>query len=241
MSDWMRSLAGHCVNSRIAHPEDDLLVVFAIDGTILDMGHLVSHVLNEFDRGHGTQLFDGLRAEDVDVHENEIETLLDRRRVLAATRVEVLAWYRSCRWAPGSVLMPHRPYGGVFEVIRWFQIQPRTSVALNTGRPGTLRDATLRCLNELGREYKVALTDELLVMNPDGWEVDVAKHKVAGIRHLQQAGYRVVAVVDNGARGHRGPGSRLTRRRRSWFLDSQTLYQSRRRSTPRTVGAAALI
>jgi hypothetical protein len=47
-------------------------------------------VLNEFDRVHGTQLFDGLRAEDVDVHKNEIETLLDRRRVLAATRVEVL-------------------------------------------------------------------------------------------------------------------------------------------------------
>ena len=39
VSDWMRSLAGHYVNSRIAHPEDDLLVVFDIDGTILDMGH----------------------------------------------------------------------------------------------------------------------------------------------------------------------------------------------------------
>jgi hypothetical protein len=35
----MRSLAGPYVNSRIAHPEDDLLVVFDIDGTILDMGH----------------------------------------------------------------------------------------------------------------------------------------------------------------------------------------------------------
>jgi hypothetical protein len=93
--------------------------------------------------------------------------------------------------------MAHRPYGVAFEVIRWFQIQPRTSVALNTGRPETLRDATLRCLNELGREYKVAFTDELLVMNPDGWGVDVAKHKVAGIRHLQHAGYRVVAAVAN--------------------------------------------
>jgi hypothetical protein len=43
----------------------------------------------------------------------------------------------------------------------------------------------------------VAFTDELLLMNPDGWEVDVAKHKVAGIRHLQQAGCRVVAAVEN--------------------------------------------
>ena len=68
--------------------------------------------------------------------------------------------YRGCRWAPGSVLMAHRPYGVVLEVIRWFQIQLRTSVALDTGQPGTLRDATLRRLNELGREYKVALTDE---------------------------------------------------------------------------------
>jgi len=88
------------------------------------MGHLVSHVLNEFDRVHGTQLFDGLRAEDVDVHENEIETLLDRRRVLAATRVEVLAWYRSCRWAPESVLMAHRPYRGVLEVIAGSRSSP---------------------------------------------------------------------------------------------------------------------
>ena len=238
MSDWMRSLAGHYVNSRNAHPEDHLLVVFDIDGTILDMRHLVSHVLNEFDRVHGTQLFDGLRAEDVDVHENEIETLLDRRRVLAATRVEVLAWYRSCRWAPESVLMAHRPYRGVLEVIRWFQIQPRTSVALNTGRPETLRDATLRCLNELGREYKVAFTDELLVMNPDGWGVDVAEHKVAGIRHFQQAGYRVVAAVDNEPEVIEALVAADTSQE-ILFLHAQTLYQSRRRSTPRTVGGCS--
>jgi hypothetical protein len=35
----MRSLAERCVKSRIAHPEDHLLVMFAVDGTILDMGH----------------------------------------------------------------------------------------------------------------------------------------------------------------------------------------------------------
>ena len=39
--------------------------------------------------------------------------------------------------------MAHRPYGDVLEIIRSFQIQPRTSLALNTGQPGTLRDATL--------------------------------------------------------------------------------------------------
>jgi hypothetical protein len=204
----MRSLAGHYVNSRIAHPEDHLLVVFDIDGTMRDMGHLVSHVLNEFDRVHGTQLFDGLRAEDVDVHENEIETPRDRRRVLAATRVEVLAWYRSCRWAPESFLMAHRPYRGVLEVIRWFQIQPRTSVALNTGRPETLRDATLRCLNELGREYNVALTDELLLMNPDGWEG--GRREAQGRRHPTLPTGRLSrrGRGRQRARDHRGPGRR---------------------------------
>jgi hypothetical protein len=141
----MRSLAEHCVNSRITHPEDHLLVMFAGDGTILDMGHVVSHVLNEFDPVHGTHLFYGLRAEDVDVHENEIETLLDRRRLLAATREEVLACTAVVAGRPGRSSW-RRPYGVVLEVIRWFQIQPRTSVALNTSQPRTLRDATLRRL-----------------------------------------------------------------------------------------------
>lgn len=234
MRDWMRSLAAHYARCRADHPNDRLLVVFDIDGTILDMRHMVGHVLADYDRVHGTRLFDGLRADDVDVHENEIELLLDRRGLPAEDRERVLAWYHARRWTPESVLIAHRPFRGVLEVIRWFQIQPCTSVALNTGRPEELRAATLRCLNALGREYKVAFDDELLHMNPDGWEVDVAAHKVAVLREFQDAGYRVVAVVDNEPEMIEAMAAADTAQE-TLFLHAQTLYRSRRDSIPRTV------
>jgi phosphoglycolate phosphatase-like HAD superfamily hydrolase len=235
MRDWMHALAEHYDRCRVAHPGDRLLVVFDIDGTILDMRHMVSHVLAAFDREHGTHLFDGLRPEDVDVHENEVEALLDRRQLPPATRQQVLEWYHQQRWAPESVLVAHRPFRGVLEVIRWFQIQPKTSVALNTGRPASLHDATLRSLNELGREYKVSFTDDLLFMNPEGWEVAVPEHKVEGIRSFQEAGYRVVAVVDNEPAILEALAA-VDTTHEILFLHAETLYQSGRRSIPRTVG-----
>ncbi len=233
-ADWMRSLAEHYARTRADHPDDHLLVVFDIDGTILDMRHMVHHVLTDFDRVHGTRLFEGLRPGDVDVHENEVETLLDRRGLPGEERDRVLAWYHARRWAPESVLIAHRPYRGVLEVIRWFQIQPRTSVALNTGRPESLRAATLRCLNALGREYKVSFTDDLLHMNPEGWEADVAGHKVAGLQRFRSSGYRVVAVVDNEPEIIEAMAA-ADETQEVLFLHAQTLYRSRRGSIPRTV------
>ena len=230
----MRSLADHYARRRTAHPEDRLLIVFDIDGTILDMRYMVCHVLQGYDHAHGTSWFSGLQASDIDVHENEVEHFLAARGIPAGVRDEVMAWYHARRWAPESVLVAHRPYRGVLEVIRWFQIQPSTSVALNTGRPETLRDATLRSLNALGREYKVRFSDDLLHMNPHGWETDVAATKVAGLRHFQQEGYRVVAAVDNepeiieALAAADDTGEVL-------FLHADTLYQSRRAQTPRTV------
>ena len=38
---WMRSLAEHYERTRQGHPTDELCVVFDIDGTILDLRHLV--------------------------------------------------------------------------------------------------------------------------------------------------------------------------------------------------------
>jgi hypothetical protein len=234
MRDWMRSLAAHYARCRADHPNDRLLVVFDIDGTILDMRHMVAHVLTEYDRVHGTRLFEGLSADDIDVHENEVEVLLDRRGLAAEDRDRVLGWYHARRWTPESVLIAHRPFRGVLEVIRWFQIQTGTSVALNTGRPEALRAATLRCLNALGREYKVSFADELLHMNPDGWEVDVAAHKVAALGKWQDAGYRVVAVVDNEPEIIEAMAAADTTQE-ILFLHAQTLYRSRRESMPRTV------
>ena len=69
MSDWMRELAEHYAAARNRYPWSDLMIVFDIDGTILDMRQMVWHVLLEYDRTHGSEFFYGLRVEDVDVHE----------------------------------------------------------------------------------------------------------------------------------------------------------------------------
>ena len=91
----------------------------------------------------------------------------------------------------------HKPFVGVMEIIRWFQMQPKVVVGLNSGRPEYLRADTLRSLNALGKKYNACFQDELLHLNPGRWEDNVSQSKVAGIRRFQEAGYRVFAMVDN--------------------------------------------
>jgi hypothetical protein len=50
-------------------------------------------------------------------------------------------------------------------------------------------------LNKLGKEYRVQFSDELLYMNDGDWEENVVESKVAGVRHFQEAGYRLFAFV----------------------------------------------
>ncbi|HEX8802940.1 MAG TPA: hypothetical protein VF743_02065 [Acidimicrobiales bacterium] len=238
MRDWMQALAQHYARLRAAHPDDQLLVVFDIDGTILDMRYMVCRVLHDYDRVHGSDLFADLDVDDIDVHENEIGAFLERRGLGADQRAAVLAWYLERRWAPDAVLAAHRPYRGVMEVIRWFQIQPATSVALNTGRPERLRADTLRSLNELGREYRVRFDDRLLHMNAADWEVDVAAHKVDGIRRFRKDGFRVVAVVDNEPANIAALAA-AEDTEEVLFLHADTVYLSRRAPLPRTVGGSS--
>jgi hypothetical protein len=233
-SDWMRRLADHYARFRQGYPDDRLLIVFDIDGTILDLRYMVRHVLLDYDRVHGSDLFHGLSVEDIDVHENRVEDFLEKRALEAETREHVLAWYLERRWQPESVLAAHRPYRGVLEVIRWFQLQPATFVGLNTGRPEQLRDETLRSLNALGREYRVEFRADLLAMNESGEEGDVIESKVAGLRTFADAGFRTFAVVDNepaviAALADADESGEIL------FLQAQTFSESRRAPTPRTV------
>src|SRR5262245_16478465 len=120
MSHWMRSLADHFAATRRRFPEDDLMIVFDIDGTILDMRHMVHHVLLGYDRAHGSEYFYGLCVEDVDVHENQLEPLLLRRGLTEEIRRDVLRWYLEQRWTSSAILASHRPFQGVMDIIRWF-------------------------------------------------------------------------------------------------------------------------
>jgi hypothetical protein len=233
MSDWMRRLARHYADVRAACPHDRLLVVFDIDGTVLDMRHMVRHVLVAYDRAHGTDHFHDLRPGDVDVHENDVGAFLVRRGLPVDVRERVLAWYLARRWRPDAVRAAHAAYPDVMAVIRWFQIQPATSVALNTGRPESLREDTLASLDALGRPHRVRFAPDLLHMNAGDWGADVAASKVAGLRAFAAAGYRTVAVFDNEpelieAMAAADPRGEIL------FLHARTLYESRRSLPPGT-------
>jgi hypothetical protein len=234
MMHWMRSLADHYAQMRQAHPGQPLLVVFDIDGTILDMRHMVCQVLLSYDRAHGTTYFVGLSPDDIDVHENQVEGWLERRALPPVVRRHILRWYLDKRWEPAAVLEAHRPFQGVLEVIRWFQLQPDTYVGLDTGRPASLRTETLRSLNTLGAEYRVSFDDHLLRMNPGGWDDDVTGAKVDGLRSFQADGYVVVAVVDNEPANIEALAA-VDDTGEILFLHARTLYESRRAATPRTV------
>ncbi|MGC9324918.1 MAG: hypothetical protein ACP5G0_09270 [Desulfomonilia bacterium] len=170
------------------------MIVFDVDGTILDMRYLTLHVLHTFDKRHNTGFFTHLRPEDISIHENSIDTLLDQRGIPESTKAKILSWYSENFWSADALFESHRPFHGVLDVIRWFQIQPNTYVGLNTGRPEHLREDTLRALNMLGAEHRVTFDSDLLFMNDgDG----ILTGKVKGVHYFEAQGFRVVAVVDN--------------------------------------------
>ncbi|RMI00783.1 MAG: hypothetical protein D6681_11110 [Calditrichaeota bacterium] len=196
-SHWMAELAAHYGEMRRRYPDERLIILFDVDGTIIDMRYMIMHVLQRYDRAHGTRFFRKLRPADITVHESRIADLLRALSVPGAHHEEILRWYDHHRWNGEVIFQAHQPFAGVLEVIRWFQLQPNTFVGLNTGLPESLREDTLKSLNRLGEEYKVHFSPALMHMNPRGWEQEVTRAKVEGIRFFQQQGYRVFAFFDN--------------------------------------------
>src|ERR671930_144071 len=196
-TDWMWELAVHYERMRRAYPDQELCIVFDIDGTILDLRYLVVHALLAYDREHGTEYFRGLHAEDVMVHENRIDEFLEDLALPAPVRADVLDWYATHLRSSEGILAANQPYQGVLGVIRWFQLQPATSVALNTGRPEAIRELTLQSLNALGRAYRVRFRSDLLCMNPNGWEQRVfeSQRVVATPRTVRGSTYGLAELV----------------------------------------------
>ena len=197
MKNWMKALAAQHQDACKEYPDKHLLILFDIDGSILDMRHMILKVLQAYDHKHETNYFEGLKQSKINVHENQIDKLLTELKVPKKVQKDILDWYRAERWTPDAIIEMHRPFEGVLNVIRWFQIQPNTSVGLVTGRPEALREDTLNSLNQLGKPYRVEFTSELLFMNEGEWEEDVPDVKVAGVAHFNEAGYHVFAFVDN--------------------------------------------
>ncbi len=191
---WMRDLAFHYEAVRAAYPEDALMIVFDIDGTIVDMRHMILSVLTAYDQEHGTHFFTNLVCDDIAIPVQDMRTILRGFAIPAASREGIALWCKDNFWSKAAILDSHKPFNGVLDVIRWFQLQPNTFVGLNTSRSEMYREDTLKILNTLGEEYHVVFDDTLLSMNtgcpkPQG--------KVEGIGHFKDSGYHIVAVIDN--------------------------------------------
>ena len=235
----MRALSTHYEQVLRQFPGARPILVSDIDGTILDMRNMIVSVLHGYDRAHGTRYFERLAARDITVHENQVDVLLAVLHVPEAARPAVVDYYVRERWNPEAIEEMHRPFAGVLEAMRWFQLQPDTFVGLLTGRPEKLRAETLRCLNQLGEPYRVTFADDLLFMNPGDWEQGVTNMKVAGIRLFTEAGYHPFAFIDNepanlAAVGAAYPDGQLL------LLHADTIFESKRHELPTSgVGGTA--
>jgi len=196
MKNWMYYLARHYESQRNHYPYDKLLILFDIDGTILDMRYTMHCLLKSYDEKYNTRYFDDLRVSDIMFHEDDIVDGLKSLRIPEHAINAIVHWCRENRWSMWSILEANRPFPGVMEVIRWFQLQENTSVGLNSGRSEVLREDTLQSLNSLGREFRVLFHDDLLKMRKSNTG-NVAGAKIEAIREFREAGFRVIAMVDN--------------------------------------------
>jgi hypothetical protein len=197
MKHWMRKLGEHHERMRKRYGEEDLMVIFDIDDTILDLRHMVIHVLRSFDRHHDTTFFARVGVDQIEASEAEMGKIIRQLSIPARDGRRIASWFEEHSWSSKVIREAHRPFPGVMEVIRWFQGQPKTAVGINTGRPESIRDDTLRSLNSAGRPHNVVFTHNLLFMNPSGWNKNIVPFKIAGIDYFQKKGFRVIAFVDN--------------------------------------------
>lgn len=232
MKNWMAKLASHYDKMRKRYPDDRLLILFDIDGTIIDMRYMIQYVLKSYDRHHGTSFFKNLKISEIDVHENQVDRFLDRMDIPPSEKENVFDWYLKRRWTSMAIFESHRPFSGVMEVIRWFQMQPNTYIGLNTGRHESLKDDTIFSLNKLGEQYKVRFSEDLLFLNINEWEKNIPESKAAGVFHFQRIGYHVFAFVDNEPDNLEIIAEK-DHKNEILLLHADTIFQSQRQKLPR--------
>jgi hypothetical protein len=103
---WMRTLAEHFDRMRSTYHDDELAIVFDIDGTIVDACHLVMHVLLSYDRMHDTNLFHGITISDVVDHEVHVDRILSR---FALSRTRSSGTFGRGTWSTSATPRPWLP------------------------------------------------------------------------------------------------------------------------------------
>lgn len=225
MKNWMRTLGLYYETMRALYPDEKLLIVFDIDGTIIDMRYMVLDALRKFDKISSTGYFKNLELSDIYVDENTIGRLLIGMKLPLNVIVRFQAWYSAYRTSPRAILESHKPFKGVMEVIKWFQERKNTCVALNTGRPENIRGTTLKLLNTIGKDYDVSFKNELLYMNPYDWNTKCTGIKAEGMEYFKSKGYKIFAFIDNEPENLKSVHEKIDTRE-ILLLHASTIYNS---------------
>ncbi|MDK1119489.1 MAG: DUF2181 domain-containing protein [Anaerolineae bacterium] len=231
-TNWMKTLSEQYKRACDEFPDQQQMILFDIDGSILDMRYMILMVLQAFDHKRGTNYFEELRLSQITVHENQVDALVEKLNIPEDARKDILNWYKKQRWTKTAIREMHHPFQGVLDVIRWFQLQPNTDVGLVTGRPETLREDTLHSLNQFGKPYRVVFKNELLFMNRGNFDEKVPDVKVAGLKHFNEAGYHVFAFVDNEPLNLKAL-DRADLNEQVLLLHANTIFESIRTRVPR--------
>jgi hypothetical protein len=230
--NWILELARHYAHVRSAHPTDRLLLVFEIDGPIVDQRHIVRRRLLDYDRVHGSNHFSGVELAEVDVDAGNLERFITRRGLPATGARELLdrcrkRLRRRARARHGASLTRR---------IRGDPLVPAPAVHLRRAPhepPERLRADTLHSLNALGRHVRVQFHDDLLHMTQSGDQGDAVASKIEGLRAFTRAGYRPVAFVDHEPSVLHGVFE-ADETRDVLFLQTRTTSGSPRLTGPRT-------
>ena len=197
MKNWVDDLTFHYEAALGKYPGEKLLIVCDIDQTILDMRHGIVQALLGFDGRQGSRYFDSVGLTDVDGNEDRLQSLFEQLQLPSAIRLAAGAECEKAARSREVILSAHRRFQGILDLIRWFQLQPNTYVALITGRPEWSRLDTSYVLSVLEREYCVRFPDDLVYMKPAYPKQPVWESKINGIARFREAGFHVFAAIDS--------------------------------------------
>ena len=222
----MKRLSDHYDKVLKNNPAQKLIIVFDIDGTILDLRWYMIYMLQSYDQLHQTSYFEDLEISDVDIAEKDVRQFLESLNLSNKIIASVEQWQKRYYESSAHLLETYRPLQGVMELIRWIQLQPNTYVGLNSARPEHMRSETLDLLNRLGEAFKVRFKSELLYLDDKTNNSSEIQSKLAGFRYFQSKDYRVVAVIDNKPQNLHALGEQLEDKS-ILMLHTQSVFPSR--------------
>lgn len=225
-------LVMHYENMRELYPDDDVMVLFDLDGTIVNIRSMMLYALKSFDRAYKTEFFKDLQAESLDVQDTDIDNMLTRLRIPHNIGRKVTSWYNRHLWSQDALCFSHRPYANIMGIIRCLQIQPRTHVGLCTGSAGRFGDEIHTMLNHLGKDYNVAFTPDMIFVDSDEGDRGPSYRLTRACCHFQSRGFRLVAVVDSEPENHLSDMSYVDGNSEILFLHADTVEELMRLDVP---------